>query len=179
MYSRMSESDTVAARLDPRREGRSRLGDPNGNGTAETETWINFLREGSARSGQRRRNLEAGDFAQRASMQSRRASAGPSSGSASNRALLDNMGRLLSSQVKRACIQHSTTWLILKKGLPSPWGDQHGYNSPERPLPSLPEPRSQQDRDIMIPTWQPDSEVSDCPICGIEFGFWYRKHHCR
>ncbi|PLB51544.1 FYVE-domain-containing protein [Aspergillus steynii IBT 23096] len=29
------------------------------------------------------------------------------------------------------------------------------------------------------PRWQPDTEVTECPICGIPFSFWYRKHHCR
>ncbi|KAL4869721.1 hypothetical protein BDV12DRAFT_167557 [Aspergillus spectabilis] len=29
------------------------------------------------------------------------------------------------------------------------------------------------------PQWQPDSEVTECPICGTGFSFWYRKHHCR
>jgi hypothetical protein len=29
------------------------------------------------------------------------------------------------------------------------------------------------------PRWQPDSEVTNCPICGVQFSFWYRKHHCR
>ncbi|RHZ54400.1 putative C6 transcription factor (War1) [Aspergillus thermomutatus] len=29
------------------------------------------------------------------------------------------------------------------------------------------------------PRWQPDSEVTNCPICGTPFSFWYRKHHCR
>lgn len=31
----------------------------------------------------------------------------------------------------------------------------------------------------MIPTWQPDSDVSNCPVCDAQFTFWYRKHHCR
>ncbi|KAJ5096383.1 hypothetical protein NUU61_005739 [Penicillium alfredii] len=31
----------------------------------------------------------------------------------------------------------------------------------------------------ILPRWQPDSEVENCPICGIVFSFWYRKHHCR
>jgi hypothetical protein len=30
-----------------------------------------------------------------------------------------------------------------------------------------------------LPRWQPDSEVSQCPICNTQFGFFYRKHHCR
>lgn len=29
------------------------------------------------------------------------------------------------------------------------------------------------------PRWQPDDEVTDCPICEMPFTFWYRKHHCR
>ena len=29
------------------------------------------------------------------------------------------------------------------------------------------------------PRWQPDEEVSSCPICGTVFNFWHRKHHCR
>ena len=34
-------------------------------------------------------------------------------------------------------------------------------------------------RELRLPKWQPDEEVSRCPICGITFTFWYRKHHCR
>ncbi|OCK83381.1 FYVE-domain-containing protein [Lepidopterella palustris CBS 459.81] len=33
--------------------------------------------------------------------------------------------------------------------------------------------------DIMLPPWQPDSEVLQCPVCGNSFSFWFRKHHCR
>ena len=33
--------------------------------------------------------------------------------------------------------------------------------------------------DMAPPKWQPDSEVSRCPVCQAEFSFWYRKHHCR
>lgn len=31
----------------------------------------------------------------------------------------------------------------------------------------------------VIPTWQPDAEVSECPICHRQFGFLFRRHHCR
>ncbi|CAI7618042.1 unnamed protein product [Penicillium pancosmium] len=34
-------------------------------------------------------------------------------------------------------------------------------------------------QDVSLPRWQPDSEVSGCPICGTIFSFWHRKHHCR
>ncbi|PYH94151.1 FYVE-domain-containing protein [Aspergillus ellipticus CBS 707.79] len=29
------------------------------------------------------------------------------------------------------------------------------------------------------PRWQPDAEVTKCPICGGVFTFFHRKHHCR
>lgn len=31
----------------------------------------------------------------------------------------------------------------------------------------------------MPPPWQPDAEVHKCPVCEQEFGFLFRKHHCR
>ncbi|KAF2755341.1 FYVE-domain-containing protein [Pseudovirgaria hyperparasitica] len=33
--------------------------------------------------------------------------------------------------------------------------------------------------DVILPLWQPDHEVSKCPICGNFFGLFYRRHHCR
>lgn len=33
--------------------------------------------------------------------------------------------------------------------------------------------------DFALPRWQPDAEVTYCPICGTQFGFFVRKHHCR
>lgn len=32
---------------------------------------------------------------------------------------------------------------------------------------------------ITLPRWQPDSEVTYCPICFTQFGMFVRKHHCR
>lgn len=32
---------------------------------------------------------------------------------------------------------------------------------------------------IVLPRWQPDSEVTYCPICGTQFSIFVRKHHCR
>ncbi len=55
-------------------------------------------------------------------------------------------------------------------------------SSPERPLPRRPSAEStleRRRREYILPQWQPDSEVSKCPICGTQFSFWYRKHHCR
>lgn len=38
---------------------------------------------------------------------------------------------------------------------------------------------SRQGSDIELPKWQPDAEVSKCPVCEQEFTFLFRKHHCR
>lgn len=34
-------------------------------------------------------------------------------------------------------------------------------------------------QEAILPRWQPDSEVTECPICSRQFTFWFRKHHCR
>ena len=33
--------------------------------------------------------------------------------------------------------------------------------------------------ECVLPPWQPDSEVSRCPICESQFTWYFRKHHCR
>ncbi|KAI1873147.1 uncharacterized protein JN550_003400 [Neoarthrinium moseri] len=33
--------------------------------------------------------------------------------------------------------------------------------------------------EVALPRWQPDSEVTSCPICHYEFGLFNRRHHCR
>ncbi|KAL2257052.1 hypothetical protein VTK26DRAFT_728 [Humicola hyalothermophila] len=33
--------------------------------------------------------------------------------------------------------------------------------------------------EMVLPRWQPDSEVTYCPICRTQFSFFVRKHHCR
>ncbi|KAJ2997696.1 hypothetical protein NUW58_g581 [Xylaria curta] len=30
-----------------------------------------------------------------------------------------------------------------------------------------------------LPPWQPDADVTNCPICHVQFGLFLRKHHCR
>lgn len=50
------------------------------------------------------------------------------------------------------------------------------------PLPlQRPPPRrsSNSSRGYVVPRWQPDSEVSECPICHRPFTLWFRRHHCR
>lgn len=33
--------------------------------------------------------------------------------------------------------------------------------------------------DVALPRWQPDAEVTICPICHTQFSIFVRKHHCR
>ena len=33
--------------------------------------------------------------------------------------------------------------------------------------------------EYVLPKWQPDEDVTNCPICGVTFTFFTRKHHCR
>ncbi|KAI1376298.1 FYVE-domain-containing protein [Hypoxylon crocopeplum] len=42
-------------------------------------------------------------------------------------------------------------------------------------------PRSERrsPQEFALPRWQPDSEVTYCPICHTQFSFFVRKHHCR
>lgn len=52
----------------------------------------------------------------------------------------------------------------------------------DRPLPPRPSidlSSGRRSREITLPPWQADSEVSKCPICRTAFTFWSRKHHCR
>lgn len=48
-----------------------------------------------------------------------------------------------------------------------------------RSLPTVHQRRRQNYMEYTLPRWQPDSEVTHCPICNSQFSFWYRKHHCR
>ena len=39
--------------------------------------------------------------------------------------------------------------------------------------------QGQSREEVVVPRWQPDAEVTYCPICRTQFSFFVRKHHCR
>ncbi|KIW40628.1 uncharacterized protein PV06_07809 [Exophiala oligosperma] len=58
--------------------------------------------------------------------------------------------------------------------------------SPSRPTPlhqtdevRMNKPSPESSRRYVVPRWQPDSEVSECPICKRPFSWMFRRHHCR
>ena len=50
---------------------------------------------------------------------------------------------------------------------------------PRTTRPTVPTVASRRQSELVLPRWQPDSDVSQCPVCHNQFTFWYRKHHCR
>ena len=65
------------------------------------------------------------------------------------------------------------------RSTPATLSPNNPFNRPLPETPSFPAPYRPQRTDFILPRWQPDSEVSECPICGRTFAFWLRKHHCR
>lgn len=45
--------------------------------------------------------------------------------------------------------------------------------------PARPTSRPRTGHEVALPRWQPDAEVTLCPICNTQFSFFVRKHHCR
>jgi hypothetical protein len=55
---------------------------------------------------------------------------------------------------------------------------------PRRPAPSEPILRRTSSGGpartfIILPPWQPDTDATHCSVCGTQFTFFFRRHHCR
>lgn len=142
------------------------------------ETWMDFLRySGSGRDHREQAHLATRRAAMMAADRNRRFAAYPE----------DNTRRRSSSNITfptgrtRLAIPHADLASVpsfLRTG-----HDMPSERMVDRPLPRRPSTNltfgRRQGQEIVLPRWQPDSEVTKCPICNTAFGFWYRKHHCR
>lgn len=173
-----SDSDVLARGLGPY---SSMLGmDAEGD---DGQTWMDFLREGSSdgrEDGDRQTQLDARRIAVMAVDRKRRFMVHEDelmrrrsiSGTIAGPPPIERSQRSM----------HPPPRTRTNNGLGSSSSNVMDPSSPERPLPRRPSIGSIRNRisgDFVLPRWQPDLEVSKCPICGTQFSFWYRKHHCR
>lgn len=183
----------IASRLGDLRRGHSD-GEVLSNGsipynrktTDETlrdgETWVDFLKQSSsavhdpeerAQVATRKAALMAADRKRRLTGQQEEYSRRRSASSLT-------FGQTASDRMRQSVSQSTSNHPL---AMPSNSSDgRPGPRITDRPLPPRPIRTNSQSRrstDIPLPRWQPDAEVSRCPICGASFNFWYRKHHCR
>jgi hypothetical protein len=58
--------------------------------------------------------------------------------------------------------------------------DLTGSSPPPTPQRETTSPRRvARNPSYVLPPWQPDAEVTECPICRRAFTFMFRRHHCR
>jgi len=176
-----SDSDVLAPGLGPY---SSMLGaDAEGR---DGQTWMDFLREGPSdgrEGGDRQAQLEAKRAAIMAVDRKRRLTAHEDEMSRRRSSSGTIYGQAQGGGFRRPMYPPPrTTSDNAVSGSGSARSIVVDLSSPERPLPRRPSSDSTRDRgsrEFVLPRWQPDSEVSKCPICRTQFSFWYRKHHCR
>ena len=171
-----SDGDVLTAVSGPR---RNMMGDIS---ASEGETWMDFLRESPgngqapqewAQAAARRAAMVAADRKRRMTVQHadfarRRSASSLSYGQAANARMRQNLAQI-----------------PIDKPLTRPLratGNHSDTDSTERQLfrpPSMADLQNHRGKEIVLPRWQPDPEVSKCPICDTTFSFFYRKHHCR
>lgn len=146
------------------------------------ETWMDFLKHSSsngqiteeqARIATRKAAIRAADRKRRFAGQQEEYSRRRSASSLA-------FGQTASYRMRQGISQTATNHPLVIT--PRTSDNRFGHRIIDRPLPPRPNTERSPDRrsrDITLPRWQPDAEVSDCPICDAHFSFWYRKHHCR
>jgi hypothetical protein len=179
------------------RDGNTQVEDlasslPSNNTSSGGQTWSEFLRDTRNRGGGESNSQRSID-ARRSSMMAldrKRRLTGSTDESARRRAASGGIYRhghpyaLIpdghTNQVGGSGSQ-SQNWMNSPNGGPS--RDMNGpllpSNQPYIRRVSSAARRSSSIREYVRPPWQPDSEVTKCPICDTQFTFWYRKHHCR
>ena len=143
------------------------------------ETWIDFLRQASSTGS----NIQEG-----AQVSTRRATIVTADRKRHFQASRDELSRRRSTntlpfeQSAEDPLSHPNLPATLSSEPVRPLRRNNISVNIDRPLPQTPSmtsPRRHRTGEIILPRWQPDTEVIECPICGKSFGFWFRKHHCR
>lgn len=146
------------------------------------ETWVDFLRQSSsavhdpeerAQVATRKAALMAADRKRRLTGQQEEYSRRRSASSLT-------FGQTASDRMRQNVSQSTSSHPLAVLSTSS--DSRPGPRITDRPLPPRPirtNPQNRRSTDIPLPRWQPDAEVVRCPICGVNFNFWYRKHHCR
>lgn len=112
----------------------------------------------------------------------------------------DGRRRTNSGSFHDRAVNYAASPVYRMDGPSSPPTRGHAASDPSRPLPDIidltgssppsqpqtprgnrPRRRSSSNssRRYVVPKWQPDSEVSECPICKRAFTWVFRRHHCR
>lgn len=60
-----------------------------------------------------------------------------------------------------------------------PAGPDTGRRVTQPASPGAQDLEGTQEPEFVLPRWQPDAEVTYCPICQTQFSIFVRKHHCR
>ena len=146
------------------------------------ETWMDFLRHSSAtgrltpeqlRMAKEKAAVMAADRKRRLSEQQEDHTRRRSSSNISIGQIANHRSRQSLPQVTRDNPSGTT---------PLDSESQPGQRITDRPLPRRPSfgmLENRRSQDSILPRWQPDNEVSSCPICGTQFTLLWRRHHCR
>lgn len=145
------------------------------------ETWVDFLRQSSSavHDSEERAQVATRKAALMAADRKRRLTGQQEEHSRRRSASSLTFGQTASDRMRQSVSQSTGNHPLVGS---TSSDSRSGPRITDRPLPPRPIYTSSQSRwstDIPLPRWQPDAEVSRCPICGANFNFWYRKHHCR
>ncbi|KAF2186434.1 FYVE-domain-containing protein [Zopfia rhizophila CBS 207.26] len=155
--------------------------------TYNGQTWVDFLREtGTDDIGGAHSNINGttevaqSNFSSQAGLPARQPLSSESSASSS----VDRKRRLTTpeSPVRRPSNTRMRSSTLPGDSFNDPIVVQSSP-APRRPLtlPARPSMTNvgRRDSEIVLPPWQPDSDVRQCPVCSNPFTWINRKHHCR
>lgn len=150
--------------------------------TRDEETWMDFLRHSSNSEQNNEEQVQVASrrVATMAADRKRRFTGQQEEHSRRRSASSLSFGQTTSERIRLSLPQPTSSHPLFgsARATESRLG-QRIIDRPLPPRPSISRSPTRQSRDIALPRWQPDAEVTNCPICGAHFSFWYRKHHCR